>query len=351
MKRIILLREKMKQQGLESIIIFSPENINYFTGFTGGSGALLITTNRSILLTDFIYSEQARQQTSIEILEYKGDINNSIKEVIDANNIQNMGFEDNFISYLRYQQIINLSKELIPIKEMIDDLRLIKDDEELNNIRKAVSIGDNAFSYILDFIRPGAAENEIAVELEYFLKKNGAQSLAFDTIVASGQRTSLVHAQPSEKRIEYGDIVLLDFGCKYNGYCSDMTRTVFVGKASDEQVKIYNIVLEAQLRALDYIYKDKTGSEVDKIARDYIIEKGFGENFGHSLGHGVGMRVHENPRLSLNYNRVLNSGMVVTVEPGVYIEAFGGVRIEDMVIIRDNGVENLMKSPKTLTIL
>lgn len=349
--RIITLRQKMSENQLDAIIVSKPENRYYLTGFTGTSGLLLITHSRAILFTDFRYSEQAKIQTNVEIVEFKEDVVALIKEVLEQTDSNNIGFEDGYITYSKYNNFLGIQKKLLPIGSMLENIRMIKDETEIENIKKAVELGDKAFSYIINFIKPGISEKEIAVELEYYLKKNGAEALSFESIVTCGKRTSLVHSDTSHAKISFGDTVLLDFGCKINSYCSDMTRTVFVGKADEEQKKIYNIVLEAQQRSLDYISSGKKGSDVDKAARDYISQMGYGDRFGHALGHGVGLCIHESPRLSWFYNDQLQPNMIVTLEPGIYIEGFGGVRIEDMVIIREGGVENITKSSKKLIIL
>ena len=230
-------------------------------------------------------------------------------------------------------------KEWVPLGSALKELRQIKSEEELDNLRQAEHIGDMAFGKILDFIKPGLTELEIRAELEYYMMKLGAEGTSFDTIVASGLHSSMPHAIPSEKKIENGDFITMDFGCRYHGYCSDMTRTIVVGKANEKQKEIYQLVLKANRVTESLLHAGMVCKEVDKIARDIITDAGYGEYFGHGLGHSVGLEIHES---------VLKSNMLMTVEPGVYVPGFGGVRIEDMVIIRQDGIENLAHSNKEL---
>jgi len=236
----------------------------------------------------------------------------------------------------------------VPLKGDVDALRQIKSEEELEYLEKAEAIGDLAFEKILTILKPGMTELEVAAELEYQMKKAGAENFSFSTIVASGLNSSMPHAIPGEKKLEEGDFVTMDFGCTYKGYCSDMTRTVVLGKASEKQKEIYNTVLKAQLAALDAIKAGVTGKSVDKVARDIITEAGYGECFGHGLGHSVGLFIHEEPRLSPAGETVLEENMIETVEPGIYVPGFGGVRIEDMVAVTKDGCKNFTHSPKEL---
>lgn len=349
--RLVKLRSIMKEKDIEGLLISSVENRTYFSNFIGDeeAGYLFVTQDKEFILTDSRYTQQAKQQSDFEVIEYKASSVKTIRDLTDRFKIRKLGFEDQHIVYSKYNRISeNVGAHMVAVGDLVSDIRTVKDSDEIEKIRAACELGDRAFAYILSFVKPGITEKELSSELEYYMKKNGAQGLSFDSVVATGRRTSLPHAIPTDTKVESGDFVLFDFGCKLNNYCSDMTRTVVVGRANEEQKKIYNTVLKAQKRALDFISKGKKGSEVDKIARDYIAEKGYGENFGHSLGHGVGLFIHEEPRLSSNYNNELQCGMVVTVEPGIYIESFGGVRIEDMVVITENGTENFMKAPKEL---
>ena len=310
-----------------------------------------MTADKAYFVTDFRYRDQAQSQCKgLEVIIHGSSLMNQLKETISSTNIKNIGIEENFMTVAFYDSLKGCLEniELQPLKGIMDELRLYKDADEIESIAMAASIADAAFTHILDFIKPGKSEIEVAVELEHFCKQKGATEMSFDSIVASGVRSSLPHGVYSEKIINNGEFLTLDFGCVYNGYCSDMTRTVFVGKADEKQKNIYNTVLEAQQKALEQIKPGMLGKEVDKIARDIITAAGFGENFGHGLGHGVGLAVHEEPRLSPLGERVLEADMVVTDEPGIYIAEYGGVRIEDLVLVTEQGNRVLSNSPKHL---
>jgi len=257
------------------------------------------------------------------------------------------------MTFATYQQYSGKASgiELVPVSESVEKLRLIKSNEEIKILEEAAKIADHAFDHILTYIKPGLTEIAVMNELEFFMRKQGATSSSFDIIVASGLRSALPHGVASEKVIETGDFVTLDFGAYYKGYCSDITRTIAVGEPSDKLKEIYNIVLEAQLRGVNGIKAGLTGREADALTRDYITEKGYGEYFGHSTGHGIGLEIHEAPGLAFRSDTVLEPGMAVTVEPGIYIPGIGGVRIEDDIIVTSEGNEVITKSPKELIIL
>lgn len=339
----------MKEKGIEAFVIFKFVNVTYITGFTGDDSTALVTQDNAIFITDGRYTEQAQKEVKdFKVIEHKTGIKEVLKEYIKSLKIKKLAFEDN-ISYGQYRELKeHLEIELIPQANLVETLRMVKDDEEIEHIKKAQNITDRAFEHLLEFIKVGMTEKEVALELEYFMKRQGAEDLSFDTIVASGKRSSLPHGKASEKVIEKGDFVTLDFGCKVNGYCSDMTRTIVMGKVSDRQREIYNVVLEAQQKAINNIKPGITSKEADLLARSVIEQKGYGQYFSHSLGHGVGLEVHEAPSLSFKKEEILKEGVIVTVEPGIYIPDFGGVRIEDMILLREDGVINLTKSPKYL---
>lgn len=347
--RVERLRKSLKENRLDSAIVFKPENRRYLSGFTGTSAYVVITEDRNLLITDFRYVKQASDQCKgFEIVKHTND--RTIYEILNGLGLKKLGFEDTFVTVSQYNDFKDklIGIELRPLKDTLNKLRVIKDQEEINEIRRAAEIADKTFEYICSVIKPGITEWEVALEIEGFMKKKGASGTSFDSIVASGIRSSMPHGVASHKVIEEGDFVTLDFGCIYNGYCSDMTRTIVVGKASEKQKEIYNIVLEAQEAALEAIKPGITGCDADKVARDIIESKGYGEYFGHGLGHGVGLEVHESPRLSPLGKDVLEANMIVTDEPGIYLPDFGGVRIEDLVVITENGCERLSKSPKHL---
>lgn len=350
-KRIKKIRDIFNNIDADGIIICSPENRRYLSGFTGSNGFLIISNSELGFATDFRYVKQAEKECgNYEIFEIKSQPVDLLYEIIKKYNIKKLAYEDSFMTMSFFNKLECELKEIdfIPLKEAAGVIRIIKDKDELKLIGEAAKIADNAFTHILKLIKPGVPEKDIALELEYFMKKNGASKLSFDSIVASGKRSSLPHGIATDKVIENGDLVTLDFGCVYNGYCSDMTRTIVVGKADNRQKEIYNTVLKAQVEALSYIKAGVLGKDVDKAARDIISDAGYGDYFGHGLGHGVGLAVHEEPRLSINGEMVLEENMVVTDEPGIYIPDYGGVRIEDLIIVGEDKPIILSKSVKKL---
>ncbi len=348
-QRLFRLRQKMRS--LDALLITRPENCTYLSGFEGDSAVLLITRMYNFLITDFRYLEQAAAQAPLfQIMDQKGPVEKCLAEVMQAAQIRTVGFESDHLTCRQFGLIKNeaAAVEFHPAEGLAEDLRLVKDAEELILIRRAEQIGDEAFNEVLGFIRPGISERDVAVELAYQMQKRGASKLSFNTIVASGVRGSLPHGEATDKIIESGELVTMDFGCVFAGYCSDMTRTVAIGKADDKQKEIYNIVLDAQLTGVAAVKSGAKASEVDKVARDVIAAAGYGEYFGHSLGHGVGLEVHELPNLSPKSTYTLEPDMTVTVEPGIYIPGWGGVRIEDLVMVGLDGCELLSRSPKEL---
>lgn len=351
--RYTKLKELLNTKNIDAILVSDGYNMRYFSGFTGATGYLLITNNSKTLFTDSRYTiaatAQAPDYTVVEV-DAARDYCKFINQVLEAENIAALGFEANQIRYSTYEGLkarLNV-KELIPLGGELADLRRIKTVEEIELHRQAEHIGDVAFEEILKEIKPGVTELEIAAKLEYIMKMNGADKLSFESIVASGINSSKPHAEPGHKKIESGDFVTMDFGCVYKGYCSDMTRTIVVGKANEKQKEIYNTVLKAQLAVLDMLKPGLPGKAYDKVARDVIYGAGYEGYFGHGLGHSVGLEIHENPRFSMIEEDVVEAGMIMTVEPGIYIPDFGGVRIEDMVVMTPDGYENLTHSRKEL---
>jgi len=349
MKRIDKLRKAMAEAKLDGFFINSPENRRYFSGFTGSEGYLLITHTQSYLLTDFRYLEQAAGQAKeFEIVKIQ---NEPFEELTNlASGLRRLGLEGDVLSYVQYEAMKKAlpDVELVSTPELLISLRAVKDEAEIELIKKAVAIADDAFGEIINTLREGQSEEEISLTLEFLMRKAGASGRSFDFIVASGERSSLPHGVASAKRIQRGEFVTLDFGAIYQGYCSDITRTVVIGEPDDKQVHIYNIVLQAQLIGIDAVKPGRSGREVDHEVRQFIKEAGYGDYFGHGLGHSVGLAIHERPRLNPREEKLLEPGMIVTVEPGIYIPNWGGVRIEDMVLVTDSGCEVLTKSPKEL---
>lgn len=340
----------MKNNDLEAIIISKPENQFYISGYTG-EGQIIITQIDGAILTDFRYIEQAEKEASdYKIIEYKSGVSpyELIYNMLQSSGIKKVACESHYITVKIYEQIMQSLKdiEIVKTDSLIEELRTVKDEQEIEMIEKAQEITDKTFEHILNFIKPGVTELDLASEMEYFMKKNGAQGIAFDTIVVSGPRTSLPHGKPSDRQVQNGDLITLDFGARYNCYCADMTRTVLLGRPQSEHFNIYNIVLDAQKLALEIIKPGILCKDVDKVARDYMAGCGLDEEFGHGLGHGVGIEVHEEPKVSSKGVKKLLPGMVITIEPGIYIPGFGGVRIEDLIVITEEGYKNLTKSPK-----
>ncbi|QNU65531.1 aminopeptidase P family protein [Ruminiclostridium herbifermentans] len=352
--RLNTFRNKLKDLKIDGALITKRENYMYLSGFSGSSANLLITDKKAYLLTDFRYVEQAAKQAPLfEIVQHKSNILDTIYEIVNSEGIKKLGFEDQSVTYCQYKEYSEKLKntELFSIGSVVDDLRAIKDEQEIEIINKAVEIADKAFEQVLKIIKPGITELDVAAELEYKMKKLGASGASFETIVASGIRSSMPHGIASEKKLELGDTITMDFGAMYNHYCSDMTRTVFLGQPKVEMIEIYKIVLNAQLTSEKGAIKGRTGKEVDKIARDIIYRNGYEGKFGHGLGHGLGLEIHESPRLSVGGDKVLENNMAVTIEPGIYVEGLGGVRIEDTIIIRDDNPRVLTKSAKEIIIL
>ncbi|MBO0419648.1 M24 family metallopeptidase [Vagococcus fluvialis] len=351
--RVNNLREQMKSEGISSFLITSPYNLRYLTGFTGTTGLALIGLEEAFFITDFRYTEQAAKQcVGFEIVKNVGPILEVVADLVESKNIENLGFEESFVPFKQYVELEGLLEvDLIPVSGMVEELREVKDEEEIAIVEKACEIADKAFSHILTYIKPGMTEIQVANELDFYMRSLGASSVSFETIVASGLRSAMPHGVASEKVIEQGDMITIDFGCYYNGYVSDMTRTISLGEPSDKLREIYNVVKEAQQKVLDVAKPGMTGVELDAVARDYIASKGYGEAFGHSTGHGIGLEIHEGPNVSKLAEKAFVPGNIITNEPGIYLPGIGGVRIEDDMLVTENGIKRLTHSEKELIIL
>lgn len=347
------LRKEMEQQQIEALLITSQYNLRYITEFTGTAGLALVTPHKAYFITDFRYTEQAGEQVKdFDVVQAKTNLLEEAAELVKNLAVKSLAFEKDYVTYAAFLDYeAKIEAELQPVSGLIEKIRMIKTPEEVSILKAAAKIADDAFEHICKFIKVGQTELEISNELEFFMRKQGATSSSFDTIVASGLRSALPHGVATEKRIESGDFITLDYGALYNGYISDITRTVAVGEPSDKLKEIYQVVLDAQVLGVEKIGPGMTGIEADAIARDYIKSKGYGEAFGHSTGHGIGLEVHEAPGLSFKSQTVLEPGMAVTVEPGIYLPGIGGVRIEDDILITESGNERLTHSTKELRIL
>lgn len=341
-KRLVSFKNYMAEKTYFSAVITNAANIRYLSGFTG-EGYLVITQQTDYLVTDFRYIIQAHEQTEgFEICDVA-----SFKAKDAFGGFVNTAYEDISISYRKYREFSDVFSKLLPMGEVLLDMRAHKDETELCAISRAQEITDRAFNHILGYIKPGVSARSIALELEYFMRAHGASSASFDIIAATGAHGAMPHAEPDERKVQKGDFVVLDFGCVVDGYCSDMTRTVCAGKATDEMKRVYNTVLEAQLSSLEMICEGVVPADVHKNAAA-IIDRVYPGSFGHGLGHGVGLDIHEKPNLSPRNTKPLKNGNVVTVEPGIYLEGFCGVRIEDMVAVCGNKCTNLTHSDKKL---
>ncbi len=382
--RIAKAKNIMKEKDIEMMLVSKEENKNYLSMFYSTSFYIVLTQSESYLLTDFRYIEAARELEplyTVVKLETGYNIFDFLRE--KASGVKSFGVETKSVSTAEFVKLADAvgagSAEiagvsygsgaaevmgglhgsgaagkgtvLVTADGIIEKCRIVKEDYEIERIKKAASIADAAFEYILGEIRPGVTEKEIAWLLEKKMRESGASGLSFDTICAAGVHSSMPHAHPTDTPIENGDFVTMDFGCVYDGYCSDMTRTVAVGSITDEQRKIYNIVLKAQKETCDMIRPGITGRDADAFARNIITEAGYGEYFGHGLGHGVGLEIHEAPTANSSGNEIFEKNMLITIEPGIYLPKKFGVRIEDLSVVSESAIMNLVLSQKELIIL
>ena len=334
-----------------AVVITDELNMRYLSGFRGGEGMLFISKKKNVLITDSRYTEAASQESDFEVIEEKSGNRRTdiLKELIKEEQISVIAYEDLSMrcsEFVKLRECLTSVEKWIPVKNAANDLRRIKSSEEISDIKEAFRISVEACTDLLGIVRPGMTEKEARAELEYRMMKKGASGLAFDTIVASGENSSKPHAVPTDRAFAEGDFITFDFGCRYDGYCSDMTRTIALGAVSDEQAAVYDIVLKAQTEALSLIRPGAVCKDVDAAARKIISDAGYGKYFGHGLGHSLGLFIHESPSLSPSDGTALEPGMLVTVEPGIYLPGKFGVRIEDTVLITENGYENLVSLPK-----
>lgn len=360
--RIDALRRTLVESGADAVLISSPANRRYLTGLTahdspsGSSmGWVLVTRDEAILVLGFLALEQARQQTGgFELVQFEGPSPVvTTARLVAERRLRRVACEGNHLVQLTYAQLqaqLGTETELAPMADWVESLRAVKDASEIEAIRRAAALTDRAFEHVLGVVKPGMSERELAWEAERFMRQTGAEALAFDVGLGSGVNTALPHAEPTDRPIQAGEPIWIDMGARVDGYCADLTRTFCLGRPDERLEEVWNLVLRAQQAAIAGTRAGMSGKAADSLARDIIAAAGHGEHFGHSLGHGVGLVVHEGPRLSQASTDTLVAGNVATFEPGVYIPGWGGVRIEDLGVIREDGVELLSAAPKRLSV-
>lgn len=352
--RLVSIRKRMFEEGVDALYIQSAINRRYLSGFTGSAGAVLISEAEAWLFVDFRYVEQAKVESPEFSLVKVDDFLASLKTTLKKANLTRVAFEADHVSVRDYAQLKDKVPgiEWVPSEQWTAAVRGIKDASELKKMQRAIDCADAAFTHVLNHLAPGRTEKEIALELEFFMRREGAERLSFSSIVASGHNGALPHAIPTDRALQAGDLVTMDFGCIIDGYASDMTRTVAIKSADERAKEMYALVLQAQVAGVEAVRPGRTGKEVDAVARGIIEDAGYGEYFGHGLGHGIGLEVHEEfPRLSKRGEVELQPGMVCSVEPGVYIPGWGGIRIEDLVVVEPDGCRILTRSEKKLLIV
>ncbi len=350
-QRLQRLRAKLDELNLPGLMVASPDNRRYLSGFAGSAGCLFISRDQALLVTDFRYVEQAGLQApGFEVVRLDEDLSDHLAELVGRLGVSRLGFEAAHLTFGTHETLSGKANEagleLVPTRNLVEDLRVVKEPAELAQIGEAVRLADEAVVAAIAGLEPGMTEREVAWGIERYIREHGGDGLSFDTIVAAGPHGALPHWHPSDHAIAAGEPVVLDLGARVGGYCSDLTRTVVVGPPDDQFRRVYEIVLSAQRAAEEAIKEDMPGKEADAIARQIITAAGHGDHFGHGLGHGVGLAVHEAPRLSRLSKDTLLEGTVVTVEPGIYLSGWGGVRIEDMVVVEGSGCRILSQAPK-----
>lgn len=358
MSRLEKLRSEFEAYDVPGMIVTGMWNIRYLSGFTGSNGVALITEDEKVLVTDYRYFEQAQQQTDFEVVlhaghtGHKGKIFEEVANQANIRNLKKIGFEESHISYGFHRNFNELADaELIPTFDVIEKIRMIKSPDEIEKIREASRITDEAYVHITKFIKAGMKELEVADELGRFIKEQGGGSTGFPPIVASGVRSSLAHGRATDKVIEKGDMITIDFGANYKGYWADISRTVSIGEPSDKMKEIQKIVLKSFTDCVENIKPGMQDTEVDALMREHLIETGYNEFSGTGSGHGIGLEIHEKPLFSVQKDKVLEKDMIITVEPGVYLKGTGGARVEDVLLITEEGCESLTPSTKELIVI
>jgi Xaa-Pro aminopeptidase len=352
MNRLQMIKDALDARGIDGFLVTDLTNIRYLSGFSGSSACLLITKRENFFFTDFRYEEQSKKETSgFDILIEREERPKRIVEKAKSLGLGALGFEAT-VTYAFYRSLLRRGFKVKAVTDLVEDLRRVKNQAELKLISTSIARAERAFGEVRPHIRTGATERQVALRLEEELKKNGCASLPFDIIVAAGPRSSMPHAKPTDSRIRAGDLVVIDWGGEAGGYYSDMTRTLLIGGANmSKKIEIYETVLQANMKAISSVREGVHARTVDGAARDVIGKAGYGEYFGHGTGHGVGLEVHERPRISRLGKETVRSGMVFTIEPGIYLPGVGGVRIEDMVVAAVKGCRVLTTLPKGIDIL
>lgn len=355
-QRITKLRHEIVNAGLDALLISTFENRLYISEFSGSAGFLFITDSQLILVTDSRYTEQALIQTKGFTIKRMSAKLDWFKDLVKSSGVKHIGFEEDDITVNMHQLLLseinklnsdeNLDIELSGTSNIVSNLRQVKTHDEILILEKVCTMTDQAMDTVTPNIVAGMTEKEAAWLLEQSMRNLGGEKMSFDVIVAAGSNGALPHHRPDSSIIKSGDSVVIDMGCVYKNYCSDLTRTIVIGESSDRLSKIYNTVLEAQIRAENEARPGMSGADIDDLARSVIVDAGFGEYFGHSLGHGVGLQVHEQPWISTKSKNIIKPGMVFTIEPGIYIPGWGGVRIEDVVVMQETGVRLLNRARK-----
>lgn len=351
-QRLQKLRQKLVEEELDSVLISQPENCRYLSGFAGSAGTLLISPDSAILATDFRYLEQAKLQApDFEIARIRGEARERpLLELASELGTKRLGFEANNLCFAEYRRLSEEAEkrklQLVPTEGLVDSLRAVKEEKEIACLVKAVELAEAALEYITGKIRPGMKEKEVAWEIERFLREKGSEPLPFDIIVASGPNAALPHAKPTERSLSRDEPIIIDLGARVEGYASDLTRTLCLNSPDATFTEIYELVLDTQLTTISYLEAGMSGEQVDSFARKTIEQGGYKDAFGHGLGHGVGLATHEQPRLGPNSKDALAENMVFTIEPGIYLSGWGGVRIENMVIVEEGRAKILSKVVK-----
>lgn len=348
-ERVDRLRSTLREKALDALLVTDPVNVTYLSGFRGDSSYLLVGTDRLWLITDSRFTEQAEAEApQCELVERTDGIVKETARLAEQVKLKTLGFEEQHVTCATHRDLCQALDGLEPtgVRDAVEKLRMTKSEDEIAHIRAAAQAADAAFQETVPQIQPGQTERDVASRLEFAMQRHGARKPSFETIVAPRARASLPHAEVTDTPIEAGAPVLIDWGVVRDKYCSDATRVVFLAPPDDQWRAVYGIVRQAQQHALDAVRAGRAVSEVDAAARDTIADAGYGDRFGHGLGHGVGLRVHEAPRLHAKSEEALEAGMVVTIEPGIYIPGWGGVRIEDLVVVRHDGAEILTGVPK-----